>query len=108
MSIECPLCLSPRTRQRHRGKQLGAAIGAIIGALPALAFSPAKVAGLLMPTTGSSVFATAGIARSLAGAAAGAAIGETIDRQFLDTHLCLSCGNTFRTPNTDLPMWDHR
>lgn len=113
MSIECPQCLSPGARERHRGKKLGAAIGALVGALAgaipsAMGLRPMKVKGVPIPISGPPAIVAGAIACGLAGSATGAALGEAIDREFLDTHLCLACGNTFRIPNTELPMWDHR
>ncbi len=113
MPIECPKCLSPGARERHRGKQFGAAIGALVGALTgaipsAIGLRPMKVKGLPIPVSGPPAIVAGAIAGGLAGSAAGAALGEAIDKEFLDTHLCPACGNTFRTPNTELPMWDHR
>ena len=103
MSIECPQCLSRGARELNRGKHFCAAIGGLVGALTlAIPFAMG-----LSPIAPPIPIVARAIARGLAGSTAGAALGEAIDRMFLDTHLCLACGNTFRVPNTDLPMWDH-
>jgi hypothetical protein len=113
MSIECPQCLSPGARERHRGKQFGAAIGALVGALAgaipsSLGLGPAKIKGLPIPLAGPPGMVAGAITGGLAGSAAGAALGDAIDKQFFDTHLCPACGNTFRIPNAELPMWDNK
>lgn len=113
MPIECPSCLSPRTKQRHLGKQIGAAIGAVVGAVVGAASAASGIrlkAGipLIERPLGLAGTATGAITGGLAGSATGAALGELIDTEFLDTHLCLSCGNTFRTTRFERPFWDNR
>lgn len=113
MSVECPQCLSPRTKERHLGKQIGATVGAFIGAVSGAASSACGIRigrGAVVPERPAhlpSIVAGA-ISGGLAGSATGAALGELIDSEFLDTHLCLSCGNTFRTSRSERPFWDYR
>jgi hypothetical protein len=107
MPTECPQCLSPRTRERHLGKQAGTTIGAFVGALSG-ALTSTKGYRLIIPIRHTSL--TEAIVRAITGAlsgsAAGAAIGQAFDAELLDSHLCLSCGNTFRPTRFERPMWD--
>jgi hypothetical protein len=113
MPTECPQCLSPRIKQRHIGKQVGAAVGAVIGACSGAlssAFGFRLGKGPALPTRPGHLptMVAGAITGGFAGSATGAALGELIDTEFLDTHLCLSCGNTFRTTRSERPFWDYR
>lgn len=113
MPVECPQCLSPRIKKRNLGKQIGATIGAVVGAVAGAVSQASGIrmkAGIpLINRPGGIPGAMAGaLTGGLAGSATGATLGELIDTEFLDTHLCLSCGNTFRSTRTERPLWDHR
>ena len=112
MPTQCPQCLSPFIRERHLGKQIGAVVGTFVGALSSVVLSASSlrlVAIKILPvgTMGVPGIVASVIAWGLSGSAAGAALGEVIDAEFLDTHLCLSCSNTFRADRFERPMWDN-
>jgi hypothetical protein len=113
MLVECPQCLSSRTKERHLGKQIGAALGALVGAVSGAASAACGIhidRSTVLPVrpAHAPTIVAGAITGGFAGSAMGAALGELIDVEFLDTHLCLLCGNTFRTTRSERPFWDYR
>ncbi len=113
MSPPCPQCLSPNTKPRHLGKRIGTIIGALVGAVGGAVSAGGgihirKPSILVIPPRGLPGAIVGAIAGGVAGSATGAAIGEAIDGELIDSHLCLSCGNTFNPTHFESAMWDNR
>lgn len=108
MSLQCPLCNSPKIASLQTAMKIGAAVGTVGGAArgasAALAAgqvgaSVGAIAGPLGITLGTvSGAILGGLAGGAGGCALGAQLGEKLDRHVLANNLCLACNHRFNLP----------
>lgn len=106
MSLQCPLCSSPKIASLRTAMKIGAAGGAARGASVALTGSQVGAAvavglaagpiGITLGTVAGAILG--GLAGGAGGCALGAQLGEKLDRHVLHNNLCLECGHRFNLP----------
>lgn len=111
MLAECPFCRSRALRTRNLGRKTGGSIGTLAGSVGGIAAvyrggrigaTVGAIAGPPGTVIGGLAGAVmAGLFGGIAGASAGCALGELVDRKILDNHQCLRCGFRFSLPAGD-------
>lgn len=108
MSLQCPLCNSPKIASFHHAMKVGATIGTVGGVArgvsAALAGGQASAAigaiagpaGITLSSISGAILS--GLADGVGGCALGAQLGESLDRHVLAHNLCLLCGHRFNLP----------
>ena len=105
----CPRCRSPDTQHKNLAKNLGAMLGGVVSLIQTLSIAPISQPTLknisLSPLA--SLLMTA-LSKSAAGCLTGSAIGQTIDKNYLNNYRCRRCNHTFQHshhPSGDQHTW---